>query len=52
MDSTTSEILIEEPFVIADSLYRPGYVAGFSAIEHWDLSEQIIEMYTAQAGGT
>jgi len=43
MDSTSSDILIEEPFVIADSLYSPGYVAGFSAIKHWDLSEQIIE---------
>ena len=43
MDSTSSEILIEEPFVIADSIYHPGYVAGFSAIKHWDLSEQIIE---------
>jgi predicted transcriptional regulator of viral defense system len=43
MDSTSSDILIDEPFVIADSLYRSGYVAGFSAIKHWDLSEQIIE---------
>ncbi|MCG8333669.1 MAG: type IV toxin-antitoxin system AbiEi family antitoxin domain-containing protein [Proteobacteria bacterium] len=43
IDSTSSEILIEEPFVIAHSLYHPGYVAGFSAIKHWDLSEQIIE---------
>ena len=43
MDSTSSDIQIEEPFVIADSLYSPGYIAGFSAIKHWDLSEQIIE---------
>jgi len=43
IDSTSGEILIEEPFVIADSLYSPGYVAGFSAIKNWDLSEQIIE---------
>ena len=43
MDSTSSDILIEEPFLIAESLYSPGYVAGFSAVKHWDLSEQIIE---------
>ncbi len=43
MDYTSSDIQLEEPFVIADSLYHPGYVAGFSAIKHWDLSEQIIE---------
>ena len=43
IDSTTSDILVEEPFLIAESLYHPGYVAGFSAVKHWDLSEQIIE---------
>jgi len=43
IDSTSSDILIEEPFIIADSLFHPGYVAGFSAVKHWDFSEQIIE---------
>ncbi len=43
IDSQSSNIILEEPFVIAESLYKPGYVGGFSAIKHWDLSEQIIE---------
>jgi len=43
LDSSTSDILLEEPFLIAESLYHPGYVGGFSAVKHWDLSEQIIE---------
>ncbi len=43
MDSTSSNIVLEEPFVIAESIYQPGYVGGFSAVKHWDLSEQIIE---------
>jgi len=34
---------VEEPFLLAESIYGPGYVGGFSAIKHWDLSEQIIE---------
>ncbi len=43
IDSTSSNIILEEPFVIAESIYQPGYIGGFSAIKHWDLSEQIIE---------
>jgi predicted transcriptional regulator of viral defense system len=43
LDSTSSDVILENPFVIAESIYRPGYIGGFSAIKHWDLSEQIIE---------
>ena len=43
IDSISSNIILEEPFVIAESIYHPGYIGGFSAIKHWDLSEQIIE---------
>ncbi len=34
---------IEEPNLVATVLYGPGYVGGFSAVKHWDLSEQIGE---------
>ena len=27
----------------AENLFSPGYIGGFSAIKHWDLSEQIFE---------
>jgi len=43
MDSTSGKIILEEPFIIAESIYHPGYIGGFSAIKYWDLSEQIIE---------
>lgn len=46
LDSTTNKVIVDEPFLVADSIYGPGYVAGFSAIKHWDLSEQIIESIT------
>lgn len=46
IESTTTKVIIEEPYLIADSIYGPGYIAGFSAIKHWDLSEQIIESVT------
>lgn len=31
----------EDPWVIAASLYSPCYIGGWSACEHWDLTEQI-----------
>lgn len=46
LESTTSKIVVEEPFLIADSIYGPGYIAGLSAVKMWDLSEQIIESVT------
>lgn len=46
LDSTSGNIVIEEPYLIAESLFNPGYIAGFSAVKYWDLSEQIIESVT------
>ncbi len=46
LESTTSKVIVEEPFLVVDSLYGPGYIAGFSAVKHWDFSEQIIESVT------
>ncbi len=46
LSSTSTKPIIEEPFLIADSLYAPGYVGGFSAVKHWDFSDQITETTT------
>ncbi|MHA2032437.1 MAG: type IV toxin-antitoxin system AbiEi family antitoxin domain-containing protein [Candidatus Kariarchaeaceae archaeon] len=46
LDSTVKKVIPEEPFLIVDELYGPGYIAGFSAIKHWDFTEQIIESVT------
>ena len=43
LEANSDVIALEDPFVVADSLYNPGYVGGFSAVKYWDLSEQIIE---------
>jgi len=43
LDSTSGDAVLEDPFLIAELLYQPGYIGGFSAVKHWDLSEQIIE---------
>jgi predicted transcriptional regulator of viral defense system len=46
LESSTNKVILEEPFLVVDSLYAPGYLAGFSAVKHWDFTEQIIESVT------
>jgi predicted transcriptional regulator of viral defense system len=33
--------VLDDPWVLVPELYRPGYVGGWSALEHWELTEQI-----------
>ena len=44
VESSPNELAIENPLLIVSKLFEPGYVGGFSAIKHWDLSEQIFEI--------
>ncbi len=41
LESLGSEHVLDDPWVLISALYSPGYVAGRSAAEHWDLTEQI-----------
>lgn len=41
LESTTSDIALEEPWIIAERLYAPCYIGGWSAAEYWGLTEQI-----------
>lgn len=41
LESMTTEIPLEDPWVIAEELYYPCYIGGWSAAEYWDLTEQI-----------
>lgn len=43
LEASSDSVVLENPLIIADSLYNPGYVGGFSAVKYWDFSEQIIE---------
>lgn len=33
--------VLDNPWLLVPDLYEPGYVGGWSALEHWDLTEQI-----------
>jgi predicted transcriptional regulator of viral defense system len=51
IESRTSDVPLEDPWVIADRLYSPCYIGGWSAAEYWGLTEQIfrtIVVMTAQ----
>ena len=39
--SLTSDIPLEDPWLIAERLYAPCYIGGWSAAEYWGLTEQI-----------
>lgn len=41
LESMTADIPLEDPWVIAEKLYHPCYMGGWSAGEYWGLTEQI-----------
>lgn len=41
LESRSADPVLEEPWIIAERLYSPCYIGGWSAAEHWDLTEQI-----------
>lgn len=41
LESRTAEVALEDPWAIASQIYSPCYIAGWSAAEYWDLTEQI-----------
>ncbi len=41
LESRTADIPLEDPWLVAERLYSPCYIGGWSAAEYWDLTEQI-----------
>lgn len=41
LESRTSDVAPEDPWLIAERLFGPCYIGGWSAAEHWGLTEQI-----------
>ena len=40
-DSPLQAQVLHKPWILVPKLFDPGYVGGWSAAEHWDLTEQI-----------
>ena len=41
LEASSANVSLEDPWLIAASLYAPCYIGGWSAAEHWDLTEQL-----------
>ena len=40
----------EDPWIVAGTLFAPGYIGGWSAAEHWELTDQIFSDVYVVAG--
>ncbi len=52
LEATSPEDWSIDPWIVADHLFKPAYIAGWSACEHWGLTEQIfrdVAVFTAAA---
>ena len=43
LQSSTTDIMVDQPWVLAQFLFSPGYIGGWSAAEHWGFTEQIFD---------
>jgi len=41
LESSTGDVALEDPWLVAARLFAPCYIGGWSAAEHWNLTEQI-----------
>lgn len=41
LESRTADVPLEDPWLVADRLFSPCYIGGWSAAEYFDLTEQI-----------
>ncbi len=50
LEATSPNDWSADPWIIAERLFKPGYIAGWSACEHWGFTEQIfrdVAVFTA-----
>lgn len=50
LESETTHPAIEDAWPLAMELFRPCYISGWSAAEHWDLTEQIFNSVSLVTG--
>lgn len=46
LDAQPTDVVPEEPFVIAEKLFAPCYISGVNAANYWDLTEQLFQTVT------
>ena len=43
LDTLGADQILDDPWILIPSLYEPAYIAGRTAAEYWDLTEQIFK---------
>jgi predicted transcriptional regulator of viral defense system len=41
LDASTTEQVLKDPWILVPALFGPAYIGGWTAAEHWDLTEQL-----------
>ena len=41
LETRTGDVALDDPMIVAERLFAPCYIGGWSAAEHWGLTEQI-----------
>lgn len=41
LESSTADIALEDAWIVADKLFSPCYIGGWSAAQHWGFTEQL-----------
>jgi predicted transcriptional regulator of viral defense system len=41
LEAQSPDVVLEDPWLVAERLYSPCYIGGWSAAEHWGMTEQI-----------
>lgn len=52
LDALATEQVLDDPWILIPALFDPAYVGGWTAAEHWDLTEQLfrdILVFTAKS---
>jgi predicted transcriptional regulator of viral defense system len=52
IDTLGSERVLDDAWVLVPALFAPAYIAGRTAAEHWDLTEQIFKDIVVVTGQT
>jgi predicted transcriptional regulator of viral defense system len=52
LDTLAREQVLADPWILVPRLFDPAYIAGWSAAEHWELTEQIFRSVCVVTGRT
>lgn len=52
LDARRSGEWVEDPWIVADRVFAPCYVGGWSACEHWDFTEQVFNTVLVVSGSS